>query len=177
VIEAQVKGTTIPEAVPVEGVVPKADALGGATTGPEDPISPEIMEEVHDDTLPNSSIVVRSPEIQDAEPIRSAPMSEIAATSRGGLELLADDLIYPAMVARKLELMHRAEQWMKDVVERSQQKSDMLRGYGDTVLRAETLEKELNKARNTPPCCNPSWMELSPSTTMKYIKCRRKATT
>jgi hypothetical protein len=26
-------------------------------------------------------------------------------------------------------------------------KSDMLQGYGDTVLRAETLEKELNKAR------------------------------
>jgi FtsZ-binding cell division protein ZapB len=32
-------------------------------------------------------------------------------------------------------------------VERSQQKSDILQGYGDTVLRAETLEKELNKAR------------------------------
>jgi FtsZ-binding cell division protein ZapB len=32
-------------------------------------------------------------------------------------------------------------------VERSQQKSDMLQGYGDTVLRAESLEKELNKAR------------------------------
>jgi hypothetical protein len=36
---------------------------------------------------------------------------------------------------------------VQDVVERSQQKSDMLQGYGDTVLRAETLEKELNKAR------------------------------
>jgi hypothetical protein len=36
---------------------------------------------------------------------------------------------------------------LKDVVERSQQKSDMLQGYGDTVLRAEMLEKELNKAR------------------------------
>jgi hypothetical protein len=32
-------------------------------------------------------------------------------------------------------------------VERSRQKSDMLQGYGDTVLRAESLEKELNKAR------------------------------
>jgi hypothetical protein len=36
---------------------------------------------------------------------------------------------------------------MKDVVVRSRQKSDMLQGYGDTVIWAETLEKELNKAR------------------------------
>jgi hypothetical protein len=48
-------------------------------------------------------------EIQDAEPIHSAPMSETATTSRGGLELLADDLIDPAMVARNLELMRQAE--------------------------------------------------------------------
>jgi hypothetical protein len=34
---------------------------------------------------------------------------------------------------------------MQDVVERSRQKSDMLQGYGDTVLRAKELEKELNK--------------------------------
>jgi uncharacterized membrane protein len=40
-------------------------------------------------------------------------MSEAAATSRGGLELLADDLIDPAMVARNLESMRWAEQWMK----------------------------------------------------------------
>jgi hypothetical protein len=103
----------IPEAVPVEGVVPEDDALGGATTGPEDPIAPEITEEVHDDTLPDSSIVARLPEIQDVEPIRSAPMSETAATSRGGLELLADDLINLVMVARNLESMRQAEQWMK----------------------------------------------------------------
>jgi hypothetical protein len=58
-------------------------------------------------------VVVRSPEIQNAEPIHSAPMSETAASSRGGLELLSDELIDPAMVARNLESMHRAEQWMK----------------------------------------------------------------
>jgi hypothetical protein len=58
-------------------------------------------------------VVVRSPEIQDTEPIRSAPMSEAAATSRGGLELLADDLVDPVVVARDLESMRRAEQWMK----------------------------------------------------------------
>jgi uncharacterized membrane protein len=59
------------------------------------------------------NIVVLSPEIQDAEPIRSAPMSESATTSRSGLDLLADDLIDPATVARNLESMRRAEQWMK----------------------------------------------------------------
>jgi hypothetical protein len=58
-------------------------------------------------------VVVRSPEIQDAEPIQSAPMAETAATSCGGLELLADDLINPAMVARNMESMRWAEQWMK----------------------------------------------------------------
>jgi hypothetical protein len=36
---------------------------------------------------------------------------------------------------------------VQDIVERSRQKSDMLQEYGDIVLRAETLEKELNKAR------------------------------
>jgi uncharacterized membrane protein len=58
-------------------------------------------------------VVVRSPEIQDVEPIRSAPMSEATATSRGRLELLADDHIDQATVARNLESMRRAEQWMK----------------------------------------------------------------
>jgi uncharacterized membrane protein len=40
-------------------------------------------------------------------------MAETAAASRDGLELLADDLINPAMVARNLESMRQAEQWMK----------------------------------------------------------------
>jgi hypothetical protein len=40
-------------------------------------------------------------------------MSEAAVTSRGGLELLADDLIDPVVVAHNLETMRRAEQWMK----------------------------------------------------------------
>jgi hypothetical protein len=88
--ETQVEGTTIPEAVPVEGVVPEAEVLEGAASGPEVTIAPEATEEVRDDALPESSmdVVVRSPEIQVVEPIRSAPMSEAAATSRGGLELL-----------------------------------------------------------------------------------------
>jgi hypothetical protein len=99
--------------VAIDGFVPEAHVLGGATSSPEGPIAPEITEEVHDDALPESSIVVRSPEIQDAEPIRLAPMSEIVTTSHGGLELLADDIIDPAMVARNLKSMRWAEQWMK----------------------------------------------------------------
>jgi hypothetical protein len=35
---------------------------------------------------------------------------------------------------------------LQDVVERTREKSDMLQGYGDTVLRAEALEEQLAKA-------------------------------
>jgi uncharacterized membrane protein len=68
-----------------------------------------------DDMLPEPTLEVgvRSPEIQDAEPIRSAPMAEAATSSRGGIELLADDLVDPATVARHLEAVRQAEQWMK----------------------------------------------------------------
>jgi hypothetical protein len=68
-----------------------------------------------DDALPEPAleVVIRSPEIQDAEPIRSAPMSGAVTSSRGGLELLADDLVDPATVARHLEAVRQAEQWMK----------------------------------------------------------------
>jgi hypothetical protein len=48
-----------------------------------------------DDMLPEPAleVVVRLPEIQDAEPICSAPMTEAASRSRGGIELSADDLV------------------------------------------------------------------------------------
>jgi hypothetical protein len=113
--ETQVKGTTIPEAMSVEGVVPEAKVLEGAASGPRVTIAPEAKEEVRDDALPESSmdVVIRLPKIQDAEPIRLAPMSETTTAGRDGLELLADDLINPAAVARNLESMRRAEQWMK----------------------------------------------------------------
>jgi hypothetical protein len=74
-----------------------------ATGGEEATVPPEAALEV----------VVCSPEIQDAEPIRSAPMTEAAASSRGGVELLADDLVDPMTVARHLEAVCQAEQWMK----------------------------------------------------------------
>jgi hypothetical protein len=40
-------------------------------------------------------------------------MTEAATSSRGGIELLADDLVNPAMVAQNLEAVRQAEQWMK----------------------------------------------------------------
>jgi hypothetical protein len=94
-----------------------SEAAGGA---------PEPMEEVIEEaavaaggegvtTAPEIAleVAIRSPEIQDAEPIRSAPMTEVAASSRGGIELLADDLVDPATVARHLEAVRQAERWMK----------------------------------------------------------------
>jgi uncharacterized membrane protein len=74
-----------------------------------------MAEGERDDVLPESTleVVVRSPKIQDAEPIRSTLMSGAATSSRGGIELLADDLVDPAAVARHLEAMRQAEQWMK----------------------------------------------------------------
>jgi uncharacterized membrane protein len=71
-----------------------------ATGGEEATVPPEVALEV----------VVRSPEIQDAEPIRSTPMTEAATSSRAGVELLADDLVDPATVARHLEAVRQAEQ-------------------------------------------------------------------
>jgi hypothetical protein len=74
-----------------------------ATGGGEAAVQPE----------PTLEVVVRSPEIQDAEPIRSAPMTETTTSSHGVVELLADDLVDLATVARHLEAVRQAEQWMK----------------------------------------------------------------
>jgi hypothetical protein len=77
--------------------------------------APAVAEGERDDVVPESTleVVVRSTEIQDAEPIRSAPMYGAATSSHGGIELLADDLVDSAAVARHLEAMRQAEQWMK----------------------------------------------------------------
>jgi hypothetical protein len=81
----------------MEVAVEEADATAG---GERDDVLSE----------PALEVVVRSPEIQDAEPIRSAPMSGAATSSRGGIELLADDLVDLATVARHMEAMCQAEQ-------------------------------------------------------------------
>jgi uncharacterized membrane protein len=114
----EAEGSEIPSVVPMEDVAP-----GTLEAAAE---APELMEVADggaaattggggDDALPEHAqeVVVRSPEIEDVEPIRSAPMTEAATSSRGGIELLADDLVDPATVARHLETVRQAEQWMK----------------------------------------------------------------
>jgi hypothetical protein len=95
----QVLGVAEGAPEPMEEVAEEAAA---ATGGEEATVLSEVALEV----------VVRSPEIQDAEPIPSA-MTEAAASSPGGVELLADDLVDSATVARHLEAVRQAEQWMK----------------------------------------------------------------
>jgi hypothetical protein len=83
---AEAEGSDIPAVVPMENLTPETQeatgrapepmevAAGGdaATTGGEEAtMLPE----------PALEVVVRSPEIQDAEPIRSAPMTEAVAGS------------------------------------------------------------------------------------------------
>jgi hypothetical protein len=114
----EAEGSDIPSAVPVEDVMPQTQgAVGGAPESMEVAVGEAAATTGGEggDTLPEPAleVVVCSPEIQDAEPIRSAPMSEAATSSRGGTELLADDLVDPAMVARHLEAVRQAEQWMK----------------------------------------------------------------
>jgi hypothetical protein len=82
---------------------PMAEVVEKTAGGEAVTTSPEIALEV----------AIRSPEIQDAEPIRSAPMTEATSSSRGGIELLEDDLVEPATVAKHLEAIRRSEQWMK----------------------------------------------------------------
>jgi hypothetical protein len=81
----------------MEKVVEKSTGGEAVTTAPE--IALEVA--------------IRSPEIQDAEPIRSVPMTEATMSSRDGIELLTDDLIEPTTVAKHLEAIRQAEQWMK----------------------------------------------------------------
>jgi hypothetical protein len=114
----EAEGSDIPAAVPMEKSTPQApEAAEGA---------PEPMQEVVEEaavaaggegvtTSPEVAleVAIRSPEIEDAEPICSTPMTEAAVSSRGGVELLADDLVDPATVARHLEAVRQAEQWMK----------------------------------------------------------------
>jgi hypothetical protein len=67
----------------MEEAVEEAAVVAG---GEEATVPPEAALEV----------VVRSSEIQDAEPFRSASMTEAATSSRGRVELLVDDLVDPA---------------------------------------------------------------------------------
>jgi hypothetical protein len=115
---AEAGGNKIPSAVPVEDVAPETQEAAVEASEPMEVAATKAAvttggEEAATLPEPALEVVVRSPEIQDAEPICSAPMTEAAMSSRGGIELLADDLVGPAMVARHLEAVRHAEQWMK----------------------------------------------------------------
>jgi hypothetical protein len=115
---AEAEGSNIPSVVPIEDVAPETQEAAGRAPEPMEVSVGEAAATTGgegDDVLPEPAleVVVRSPEIQDAEPIRSARMSEATTSSRGELELLADDLVDPATVARHLEAVRQAEQWMK----------------------------------------------------------------
>jgi hypothetical protein len=115
---AEAKRSDIPSAVPVEDVAPETQEAAVEASEPIEVVAEEAAtttggEEAATLPEPTLEVVVRSPEIQDAEPIRSAPMTEVATSSRGGIELLAGDLVDPETVARHLEAVHQAEQWMK----------------------------------------------------------------
>jgi hypothetical protein len=111
---AEAKGSDIPSAVPIEDVAPGTQEATGEAPKPMEVAAVTTGGE-GDAALPQPAVevVVRSPEIQDAEPIHLAPMTEAATSSRGGIELLADDLVDPATVVRHLEAVRQAEQWMK----------------------------------------------------------------
>jgi hypothetical protein len=104
--------------VPIEDVAPETQEAAVEASEPMEVAATEAAattggEEAATLLEPALEVVVRSPEIQDAEPIRSAPMTEAATSSCGGIELLADDLVDPAVVARHLEAVRQAEQRMK----------------------------------------------------------------
>jgi hypothetical protein len=115
---AEAEGNNIPSAVPMENLTPETrEVVGGASELMEVAAGGAVAttggEEAATLPEPTLEVVIRSPEIQDAEPIRSAPMTEAATSSCGGVELLADDLVDPATVARHLEAVRQDEQWMK----------------------------------------------------------------
>jgi hypothetical protein len=111
---AEAEGSDISSVVPVEDVAPGTQEAAGEAPEPMEVATGEAVATTGgegDDALPEPAleVVVRSSEIQDAKPIRSTPMIEAAMSSRGGLELLADDLVNPATVAQHMEAVRQAE--------------------------------------------------------------------
>jgi hypothetical protein len=112
------EGSDIPSAVPVEDVTPETQGAAGGAPEPMEVVVGEPSVTTGGEggdalPVPTLEVVVCSPKIHDAEPIHSAPMTGAATSSRGGTELLADDIVDPATVARHLEAVHQVEQWMK----------------------------------------------------------------
>jgi hypothetical protein len=114
----EAEGSDILAVVPMEKSTPQAPEAAEGAPEPMEEVAKEVAAATgrEEATVPPEvalEVAIRSPDMQDAEPIRSAPMTEAASSSRGGVELLADDLVDPATVARHLEAVRQAEQWMK----------------------------------------------------------------
>jgi hypothetical protein len=99
---------TEPAASVVEAAQGAAPELG--TTA-----APEVRVAMRVNPLPMAStdVVVRELEIEETALIRAAPTAGATSTSHRGLELLDDNLVDPAIVARNMESMHRSKQWIK----------------------------------------------------------------
>jgi hypothetical protein len=72
-----------------------------------------VERQVHPLPGAGTDVVVHELIIEEAVPIRSAPMPEETSSSHGGLELLDDNLIDPVVVAQSMESWRRTGQWIK----------------------------------------------------------------
>jgi hypothetical protein len=104
--------TTAVETKPTE---PDAETATRTTPELRATVTPELSAETQVDPLPGAStnVVVREPIIEEAAPIYSAPMPKATSPSRGGLDLLDDNLIDPTAVARSMKSWRHTKQWIK----------------------------------------------------------------
>jgi hypothetical protein len=117
-IGTQYEGAVIPEVVVMEVATGEATAtqsVAKPTTsiapGPGSSTAPELSAEAQVDPQPEAGteVVIREAMIEDAAPLRSAPMPETGTSSRGGLKLLDDELIDPTFVSLSMESWHCTE--------------------------------------------------------------------
>jgi hypothetical protein len=96
-------------------VDPVAETTEGITPRLENAVAPKVRVGTRVDPLPGASTgaVIREPMIEEPATICSAPMSLATLTSRGGLELLDDNLIDLTVVAHSMESWRCSEQWIK----------------------------------------------------------------
>jgi hypothetical protein len=74
-------------------------------------------------------------------------MSGAATNSCGGFELLAEELVNPAVVARHLEAMHQDEQWTEPIHSAPMSKS-ATSSRGGVELLADNLDDPAVVARH-----------------------------
>jgi hypothetical protein len=101
--------------VETEATKPAVEVVTATAPGSGTTVAPEANAEERADPHPEAStqVVVREAMIEDVVPLRSAPMLETGSSSRGGLELLDNDLIDPAFVSLSMESWCRTENWIK----------------------------------------------------------------